>query len=91
MREQIFDGAGGPFDPDMARDAPEACVICEGELPETADGGVGFNDDGSTCSESCHAEHQRREAAHRAEEQAADEGFARYCEEMAREQEGDGG
>ena len=77
MREQIYDGAGGPFDD--VPDALETCVICNAALPEDAEGVVtGYDNDGCTCSEPCHAVQLQRDAEHRAADRAADK--ARYDE-----------
>lgn len=82
MREQIYDGPGGPFDD--VPDAPEACVVCKAPLPEDAEGAVtGHENDGCTCSEPCHALQLHRDAERRAADRAAD--TARYNDWLAAE------
>jgi hypothetical protein len=80
MREQIYDGAGGPFSRDP--DAPESCVICDGALPENTEGEVvGHAGDACTCSAQCHAEWERREEQRRADDAASMDALARrYAE-----------
>lgn len=72
MREHVYDGIGGPFD--CALNAPDACVVCGDVLVENDHGEVrGYDDDGCTCSPTCHAEWLRRIGKQRADDRAADE------------------
>ena len=81
MREHVYDGIGGPFD--RVPDAPEACVVCGDVLAEDDHGEVrGHDDDGCTCSETCHAERLRRVGRQRADDHAADEAmFAAWLDD----------
>lgn len=81
-----------PIDPIFDRldtdepDAPENCVVCTVPLDPDGTGTIdGFNGDGCTCSEACHARHLRAQAEHRASEEAADAALIR---EWAMEREG---
>lgn len=82
MREHVYDGKGGPFD--AVPDAPDDCVVCNTPLPENTAGEVtGYDNDGCTCSEPCHAVHLQRDAAHRAAEKVVDDALAKYYAEEA--------
>ncbi len=81
MREHVCDGIGGPFD--CVPDAPDACVVCGDVLVENDHGEVrGYDDDGCTCSATCHAEQLRRVVRRRADDHAADEAmFAAWLDD----------
>jgi hypothetical protein len=67
MREQIFD-----FLEDDVPEAPETCVICGAPLDLEATGVIrGYDDDGCTCSATCHAKNFLDRAEHCAAENAA--------------------
>jgi ferredoxin len=82
MRDHIYDGIGGPFDP--VPDAPDDCVVCGIPLPEIEGEVNGYNNDGCTCSQACHEKQLRREEEDHQHQKAADEAQAlEYLKEKA--------